>query len=655
MLEEPLEGKILEDGDVYLSNDEGSRWNGRFTHDGNQLLFGQVWFPGMSILQDWVKLENVVMGHVPTPAREPELKKEEPKPQEQKPTGPQSSGAVWKDRVFHATVNGNHLKVVVGRQGSKIDADSFFLDNVGAGIAVGELEPGTLKIKRLTFKFTSVVEDSPAKVGDTREVIEGGFKPTQASQALDKNYDGKDDKTGLAVNPELELFGDWVVSSQTKHKIEPFNNSAKKLDPKNDDYWEDLGKAVIAALPKALEKAGKGVNLRDVQANVPIIVNACREAGVTDPGQIAYILATAGWESFMGMDRWMTEQAVRNLREDETIESYFENKYGHLTRIGREELGNTQPGDGFKYRGRGFVQLTGRAHYQEWTERLTKENFKINGSIPNLVTNPELVATNKVLAAKILVEGMRDGTFVPHNGPLKNYINDQKEDFSGARDTVNPGDKISRPKIAAAADALNGEFEDLGEDESKITEAGAAAKARMANQGMAAWGQELGEFNGVKAYFNAGDTGNQGRHYSNERPQYDYGLKWQCVEYIRRYYKDVLSHEFGTKGHAEDYFDSTIADGATNSIRGLTQYQNGSSRKPETGDLIVFWNNENNKSGGVGHVAIIASVSNDSVTIAQQNVGTKFTESITLTKTSNNKWVLGKSISGFTKGWLRKS
>lgn len=37
---------------------------------------------------------------------------------------------------------------------------------------------------------------------------------------------------------------------------------------------------------------------------------------------------------------------------------------------GRRDLGNTQPGDGYRFRGRGIFQLTGRANYEAYGKRL---------------------------------------------------------------------------------------------------------------------------------------------------------------------------------------------------------------------------------------------------------------------------------------------
>ena len=50
---------------------------------------------------------------------------------------------------------------------------------------------------------------------------------------------------------------------------------------------------------------------------------------------------------------------------------------------GRSDLGNTQPGDGPKFKGRGFIQLTGRANYSLYGRAVNED----------LIDVPELVAT----------------------------------------------------------------------------------------------------------------------------------------------------------------------------------------------------------------------------------------------------------------------
>ena len=52
---------------------------------------------------------------------------------------------------------------------------------------------------------------------------------------------------------------------------------------------------------------------------------------------------------------------------------------------GRRDIGNTQPGDGKKYKGAGFIQLTGRANYASFSKYMND---------PKIMNGVDYVALN---------------------------------------------------------------------------------------------------------------------------------------------------------------------------------------------------------------------------------------------------------------------
>lgn len=128
-------------------------------------------------------------------------------------------------------------------------------------------------------------------------------------------------------------------------------------------------------------------------------------------------------------------------------------------------------------------------------------------------------------------------------------------------------------------------------------------------------GRKIDDYKGVKIFYNGlFMVDGQGKHYSKEG--YYYGQKWQCVEFIKRFFYEIYGHQMpNVMGHAISYFNSNIPDGLLNEERGLIQFHNGSRVPPKEDDLIVF----NNTMSRFGHVAIVSKVDNDEVEIVQQN------------------------------------
>lgn len=130
-------------------------------------------------------------------------------------------------------------------------------------------------------------------------------------------------------------------------------------------------------------------------------------------------------------------------------------------------------------------------------------------------------------------------------------------------------------------------------------------------------GTPIDSLNGVKVYYNGSIKNVEGRSLGPD--QYNFGLKYQCVEFVKRYYYEHLQHKMpDTYGHAKDFFIPNLADGALNSQRALTQFRNPSQVQPQVNDLLVYAPTLFNP---YGHVAIVAEVQKNTIEIIQQNPG----------------------------------
>jgi hypothetical protein len=144
------------------------------------------------------------------------------------------------------------------------------------------------------------------------------------------------------------------------------------------------------------------------------ILSAWEKSGLTDLRWLGYMLATTFHE---------TAGTMQPIREHGGA-SYFRRYEG------RRDLGNTQPGDGVKYHGRGFVQLTGRDNYRKAS--------MVTGV--DLLANPDR-AMEPDLAAKIMINGMTNGWFTSRR--LSSYFNATVDDPKNARRIINGTDKAS--------------------------------------------------------------------------------------------------------------------------------------------------------------------------------------------------------------------
>jgi hypothetical protein len=197
----------------------------------------------------------------------------------------------------------------------------------------------------------------------------------------------------------------------------PIGEIDGKIGPKSRNAWAEFKTQVVpgnAALigpesvvvlrDKVLEIAGwEEADFANKEGTIAAIRGMCRSLGIGLPAQIAYVLATAQWE---------TAQTFKPVKEAFWLSEEWR----------RRNLSY------FPYYGRGYVQLTWKSNYKTYSDIFDLD----------MVTNRDL-ALDPSIALFVLVHGFKVGTFTHRK--ITDFINEGATDFVSARFCINGTDK----------------------------------------------------------------------------------------------------------------------------------------------------------------------------------------------------------------------
>lgn len=159
---------------------------------------------------------------------------------------------------------------------------------------------------------------------------------------------------------------------------------------------------------------------------IEVLLDACAAAD-WPLAYSSYALATAHHETA----QWSHMKEIGG-------EAYFQRMYdkaGKRPKVAAT-LGNVEAGDGVKFAGRGYVQLTGRTNYTKAGKALGLDLLKEPGKVEE-----------PTIAARVLIWGMSTGAYT--GKACRDYLAKSPPDYVNARRIINGTDKASA--IAAYA------------------------------------------------------------------------------------------------------------------------------------------------------------------------------------------------------------
>ena len=177
-----------------------------------------------------------------------------------------------------------------------------------------------------------------------------------------KGDDVKKLQTKLGLTPD----GSFGPNTEKKVKEWQTANGLTSDGIVGDSTWNKMFESSVTSTTVTTQNSS-GLKLDALKSHIPNNVLAqipetAAKFNITTNLRLAHFLSQCAHES--GEFKWVVEFASGKAYE------------------GRKDLGNTQPGDGVRFKGRGYIQLTGRANYQKFSKFCGED----------CVANPDLVA-----------------------------------------------------------------------------------------------------------------------------------------------------------------------------------------------------------------------------------------------------------------------
>ena len=264
----------------------------------------------------------------------------------------------------------------------------------------------------------------PDVVAVQRKLVEHGFPPG----AIDGEFGPGTQAAVIAFQRSERLLPDGVVGPRT----------AAALGLAEPPQIISVIPAVSVAV---VSKMFPVTPVTNIEMHLPTVLQALVAPQLVEKQMVLMALSTirAETESFRPISEGISQF---NTSPGGTSFDLYDN---------RKDLGNLGPPDGARYKGRGFIQLTGRANYAQHGMRIGLGN--------QLIDNPDL-ANDPTIAAKLLASFLKSNEVAIHNALLEGDLKTARRLVNGGSngldrflDTFNRGMQLIPDQLSAFAPA----------------------------------------------------------------------------------------------------------------------------------------------------------------------------------------------------------